>query len=226
MEREAKYASEVIKSVYTLDAKIILDELESLWIQIDNTGKYCACLSTIYPYIQDKYSNQCILLLSNRDFISINDWPDIDLGDWLFGFSAPEKNIAVVSGLRLKGNTSDIRTESEISEELYKRRFQFIVVHELGHIVIEQSHYKEALWKDVITGKALPLGDHCDNNACAMYQTIDVKTPDPRDEYLILRKDNKGENKYDSGLDDVLDRMQKAGYNWLCSRCNRFKDIK
>ncbi|HXQ20404.1 MAG TPA: hypothetical protein VN812_01935 [Candidatus Acidoferrales bacterium] len=88
-----------------------------------------------------------------------------------------------------------------------------MTIHELGHdLVKEAPHHQEATWVNVRNGTSIPLTPHCDDNACAMYEVVDVTAPPKSEGYLKLG------NKclYDAGLDEHVGRLRA---DWFCTRC-------
>ena len=112
----------------------------------------------------------------------------------------------VVSTARLKGKES-------VSQEHYLRRVELIAVHEVGHDLIQASHYRNTTWVNTGTGYRFSLGPHCTDNQCGMYEIVDIKAPPASEGYLRLGR----ERRYDAGLDDVLERMHP---DFLCGRCS------
>jgi hypothetical protein len=126
---------------------------------------------------------------------------------WVFGGDIG--GVFMVSTARLKGQDNAPRTELDVPVEQYLGRLNLLSVHELGHSKVKAPHMKPAVYVSN-EGYRLPLGPHCDDNSCAMYEVIDVKAPN--DGFLELG----GEKKFDAGVDDMLDRLYP---DWLCERC-------
>lgn len=67
----------------------------------------------------------------------------------------------------------------KISKSKYKKRLEFIVVHELGHYLVKnQRHYKNAIYQNLETKHKVNMGMHCPNNKCVMFRILDLKSLD------------------------------------------------
>jgi hypothetical protein len=120
--------------------------------------------------------------------------------DWAFG--AEQGGCVLASGARMG------------SDLLRARRLAAIVVHEICHAVVPESgaHLKPAKWVNVANGYELPLGPHCTDQRCAMYEVADLIAPPPDEGHILLGN----EVRRDTGLDELLDRIHET---WLCDRC-------
>ena len=78
--------------------------------------------------------------------------------------------------------------------------------------LLQAKHYKMAAWVSKRTNVPLVLGDHCTDNACVMYEIVDINAPPKEEGYMLLGD----EEKYDAGLDDVLTRIYSQ---WFCRKC-------
>ena len=55
---------------------IVVTDLEAYWIPVKSESKYFSCVSEIYS---SQILQTAFLILSNRDFISMDEWPEYDL---------------------------------------------------------------------------------------------------------------------------------------------------
>ncbi len=51
----------------------------------------------------------------------------------------------------------------------------------------------------------MPLGPHCVDHSCAMYEVVDVTAPPPDEGHLQLGE----ERFYDAGMDEHLQRLRE-----------------
>ena len=64
-----------------------------------------------------------------------------------------------------------------IPREQYLRRVAAVSIHEAGHLAVKSPHLKQAAWVSTKNGVTLPLGEHCDDNQCVMYEIVNVNAP-------------------------------------------------
>jgi predicted Zn-dependent protease len=75
-----------------------------------------------------------------------------------------------------------------VSYNKYMKRFVTMAIHELGHDVILSKHMKKAYWVNASNNKKYPLGKHCTNNKCVMYEVVEIRTPPASIGYLLIGK--------------------------------------
>ncbi len=157
--------------------------------------------------LAERFPGSVVLVLTSKDLYG-NDKSRED--DWVFG--AQYRPFGVVATARLMGPDSTPRRSLAVNRELYLRRLALMAIHELGHEFIQAPHHQEAMWVNVRSGTSMALGCHCDDNSCAMYESVDIRTPAQSEGYLMLGT----ARLYDAGLDAHLNRLRP---NWFCQRC-------
>ena len=216
LPEEAEHIRKSIKNVYSIDARIFDRELDNLFIGIPKFGGDCFLPSPTH----DKKVNEPLddpsldLILTSRDLYGRMDNKD---SDWGFALSYHPKMKIFVSTLRLKGTDSSPTKNLQVPPNVYLARLGLMGVHEVGHIVLRNpAHFQEAFYVDDKGGE-LPLGKHCIDNRCVMYEVIDVSTPEAG--YMRLG----GKKVYDATINGVLDRICP---DWLCRQCKDSVSIK
>lgn len=213
MPLEAEKAAESLKEAYGAESRIVEADLSSCFPPLPEfEGFYGDFNSKEYNKLLDEYAqnNEQLLLLTDRDMYFRNRSKD---DDWIFGFST--NRISAVSSARMKRHDSQPGKSLEIPESLYLKRIGVLSVHEIGHNLVDSPLMHQAVYVNAITGIRLPLGPHCIDNTCAMYEIIDIKTPSPERAYMLVGN----EKRYDAGLDDLIGRMNP---NWLCDSCRSY----
>jgi hypothetical protein len=200
---EAYYVSSVLREVFGFQNSIEEANLRDAFEPIPEFGGFYDSSKLLAR----KLGPEPTLVLTPRD-IYANDENQDD--DWVFGYS--EGKLCVVSTARLKGSDSKPRNSVEIPIPDYLKRLGVMSIHEVGHDVIRGKHFEQAVWFNEKTGYKLKLGPHCTDNACAMYEVVDVKSPEKSEGYMILGN----ERKYDAYLDDLVKRLHPR---WLCEMC-------
>ena len=127
---------------------------------------------------------------------------------WVFGFNG--NAVTIVSTARLKCADNKPSKVLEVCEEKYLRRLELLVLHEIGHDIVKVQHLVEVKYSNLATGYEFPLGPHCCDNCCALYEIIDVTAPE--NSCVVI-----GEEKhFDVGLDDLLERLHP---DFFCDKC-------
>lgn len=214
MQSEAKKLKELIADVFKLPVCVVEDNLDRFFYPIPKFGGYsCRPRSDV---LEKEFPNTAVFILTSRDLYSDGDSKD---DDWVFGASIGK--FSVVATARLMGIDNIPRTSLAVDEGLYLRRISLMTIHELGHDLIRElvghdlkklHHYQIASWVNVRRGYEVRLGEHCDDNHCAMYEVVDITTPSKSEGYLKLGS----KYLYDAGLDQHLGRLRS---DWFCSRC-------
>ena len=164
---EALIIKEIIEKVFDIKCKTKNGDFENLF-------KFSKCLNGHEIQITKKFKNK--ILLTKKDIFSHKSTSKEN--DWVFGFATKQKQF-IISVARLKTNSDDPSIILKISKNKYKKRIEFIIIHELGHwLVKNQSHYKEFILKDSKTGHKTNLGMHCPDDKCIMSEFVDIKDLD------------------------------------------------
>lgn len=217
MQEEAQETASALKQAYGLESKLVNENLDKLFdgIAIPEFNGYHPLSWGIIDYAASL--GKAVLILTPRDLYADNKSKE---DDWVFGSMCTSKDLerdqclGIVSSARMKRNDNQASNEIIVPKSLYLRRISATGVHEIGHDVVKAPHLKQAKLVNAKTGYELPLGLHCNDNGCIMYEIIDIKAP-PREESYLLLGDEK---KFDAGLDEVIARMHP---DWLCGRCKQ-----
>ena len=213
MQEEAENTANSIKEVYGLESELVDGNLDGLFPEIPEFSGYNPMSWDLIDFAN--HLGHAVLILTPRDLYADNKNQE---DDWVFGsayhLNEPEKNLAVsvVSSARMKRFDNHASNDLLVPKSLYFKRISSTGVHEIGHDVVKSPHLKPAKLVNAVTGYELPLGLHCDDNKCIMYEIIDIKSPPKEESYLVLGD----EKRFDAGLDDVIERMHP---DWLCGRC-------
>ncbi len=207
LPEEAKYVAKTVNIVYGLESVLGEEELGNLFIPIPEFNGFKQSYHEIYGYFKDILENEKILILTGRDLYADNKSQD---DDWVFGYYY--RNLAVVATARIKRYDNKQSAIVEVPEEIYLRRATYLAIHEIGHGVIKGNHLKYAKWINTKKGYELPLGMHCTDNKCALYEIVDITAPPLEEGYMQLGD----EKKYDAGLDNVIERIYP---DWFCRQC-------
>lgn len=205
MTEEAESLKKLIEDLFEFPVLLVDDDLDQLFIPIPQFDGYH--YTPEIDLLFQRFGNAIAMILTPRDIYGGAKSKD---DEWVFGANAGQ--FSVLATARLMGPDSKPRTSLCIARDLYQRRLSLMTIHELGHDLIKAPHHKNAAWVNVQNGVAMPLGPHCDNNTCAMYEVVDVTTP-PREEGYLLLGD---ERFYDAGMDELLDRLRT---DWFCPAC-------
>lgn len=206
LAKEAERIAQRFREVYGFDNKLVGMDLTQAFVQIPEFNGFWGSYYQLKKFLEE-YAGKKVLILTPRDIyannVSQND-------DWLFGYCS--ENLTLVSTARMKRFDSKPGTTLEIPEGLYLKRLEVLAIHEVGHDVVHAPHFQLATWVNDQTGHELPLGKHCKDNTCVMYEIVDIRTPPKEVGHMRLGT----EKKYDAGLDDVLERLNPK---WFCDKC-------
>ncbi len=207
LDSEAESIANSFKDVFNLDSRVIRRDLTNSFVPIDNFES--GFLYSPIPLRESlkEFAEKKVFILTPRD-IYANKVSQED--DWIFGFCW--ENLTLGSTARMKRWDNKPSSSLIVPQEHYFKRLESLAIHEIGHDVVKAPHYKMATWVNRKTGYKLNLGPHCTDNTCVMYEVVDIKAP-PKEEGFMLLGD---EEKYDTGLDEVLAR---ANSNWFCDLC-------
>lgn len=214
LPEEAAKIAEALKEVYGIDSKVLEKDLEVVLIPIPKFDGY-EWQPHNFRRKLDILNGKAILAVTSRDLYAEDESKD---DDWVFGSFSPMANISIVSTARMKRVDSEPSKTLEVPEELYLKRLLTLAIHEIGHDIVQALHFQAAYYVNARTGHELRLGPHCTDPRCVMYEIIDIKAPNPEDEYMLLGD----EKRFDAGLDDVIERMHP---DWFCDKCKASIDV-
>ncbi|MEK6892610.1 MAG: hypothetical protein AABX07_00220 [Nanoarchaeota archaeon] len=206
LEEATLAISTAAEKVYGIKSKIEVKNFDGVFLSLPEFDGFYESNLQLANNLGD-LMKKTVMIITPRD-IYWNNTSKND--DWAFGYKWG--NLMVVSDARMKRFDSQPSQSICIPEELYLKRITAVALHEIGHKVIHAQHYKEATWVNAKTGHIMPLGPHCTDNKCLMYEIVDIRAP-PREEGFMQLGE---ERRYDAGLDDVLERMHS---DWMCQRC-------
>ena len=215
LEKEAIVISKTLNEVYGFEAQLVDKNMDGLFTAIPEFNGFHSELTVDLVTALKKFNGKAVLILTNRDLYIRKDSKD---DDWVFGVNhlEPYAHISVVSNARMKRcNDSRLSQEIEVPFECYIKRLKAFSIHEIGHDVVVEakaSHYRQAKWVNIRKKSELPLGLHCTDNSCVMYEVVDINAPSKEEGYMQLGD----EKKYDAGLNGVLGRIQRK---WFCKKC-------
>lgn len=206
MPEEAEAISAALREVYGFDNRLINEDLTPVFMKIPAFGGFYYQPRNIAD-IPKQFGNKKVMILTGKDiYANVRSKDD----DWIFGFSTA--HLSMASSARMKRSDNQPSLELMVPKELYMKRMLSLAIHEVGHDVVKSPHFQEAVWVNAKTGYELPLGPHCTDNRCVMYEIVDIHSP-PADEGFMRLGD---ERRLDNGLDEQIERM---GANWFCDRC-------
>jgi predicted Zn-dependent protease len=212
LEKEAIEISKTLSKVYGFNSQTTYKNLDGLFTPMFD-GFKSELTAEKLESVSTEFNGKAVLILTKRDLYSKEDDRN---EDWVFGLNQeePYSHISVVSNARIKRYDNQLSQEIEVPFDLYIKRLKALSVHEIGHDVVKASHYQQAKWINIRKKNYEPqrLGEHCIDNSCVMYATVDIKAPPKEEGCLQLG----GEKKYDAGLDDVLGRIYPK---WFCCKC-------
>jgi hypothetical protein len=207
MPDEATHVKRVIEQVFAIPVVLLEDNLDRLFIPLPKVNGFFYLPNK--DLLLQEFPGAAVLCLTQRD-LYLGDQSKDD--QWVFGAIPFDAHHSVVATARLMGNDNSPRSSLNIDLDLYLRRLSFVAIHELAHDFVKAPHYQDAAWVNVRNGTSTPLGPHCTDHSCAMYEVVDITAP-PKDEgYLQLGNDCF----YDAGMDEHLDRLRT---DWFCSQC-------
>jgi predicted Zn-dependent protease len=212
MNEEAEHLRHSIESVFGIAVRPVTGDTDNfLWPMPEWEG--FSALPNI-PRLDQTFPRTAVLLLTSRDiFANTNSIDD----DWLFGINLG--SCITVATARIQGPDARPRFTRSVDKKVYLRRLSLVAMHEVGHELLKTApHHQETAWINGNTGDRLDLGPHCDDNTCAMYQSVDISAPHPSEGYVEM-----GERRlFDAGLDDHLTRLRTE---WFCTRCSDYLEI-
>jgi hypothetical protein len=192
---DAVHLQRVIEEVYGIPVELRDRSVSDLFTQIPEFNGYLD--EPRRDILAREFPNMAILLLVP---LHLYGQAKSREDDWVFG--ASYGLLSVIATPLLKVGDRD----------LYLRRLSYMGIHELGHDLIRAPHHIEAIWVNAKTGYCMPLGAHCDDNSCVMFEIADTKTPSKDEGHLLFG----GSPRYDAGLDDCLRILRP---DWFCPRC-------
>jgi predicted Zn-dependent protease len=207
LDNDAKYVAEILKDAYKIPVELQKKDLSKWFRPLPKFNGYWYSPKKITKKVEHSTPDNAVMILTHRDLYYGDTSAD---DEWIFGYCMGK--IQVVSDARMKGEDSRPAHELLVSSDKYMKRLITMAVHELGHDLVQADHMEEAYWVNAKTGKKYPLGEHCTDNRCVMYEVVDVLTPPASAGHLLIGK----VKKYDAGLDE---HMQRVYDDWFCDDC-------
>ncbi|MEM4703433.1 MAG: hypothetical protein QXP53_03055 [Candidatus Pacearchaeota archaeon] len=201
---EAKITARALKKVFDIKSDINNANLDGLFVSINSFNGYL-----VYSQKLSEISKlpKMHLIVTPKDlYVADKNREE----DWVFGCHSG--NLIVLSTARLKRQDSLPSIKLLIPSKHYEKRIEAMSIHEVGHDVVKGDHLQEAYFVNAKNGYRLPLGPHCTDPRCIMYEIIDVKTPAKEESYLEIG----GKEKFDAGLDDLIERLYPR---FFCEKC-------
>jgi len=215
LDNDARHIADLISDVYKIPAELHKEDLSSWFKPLKKFNGYWYSPEIISKKIKKEVPDKAVIILTDRDLYYGNKSAD---DEWIFGYCHEDKHFQVLSNARMKGKDSRPGHELLVSYNTYMKRFDNMVIHEIGHDVIQRQHMKNAYWVNASTGIKYPLGPHCTDNKCVMYEVVEIITPPASSGYMLLGR----EKKFDAGLDDHIQRVYD---DWFCDTCKKSMKI-
>lgn len=214
MPAEAAHVARTVQEKLGIDCQIRDEIRDDLFPMISDPGWNGCHASAVMDRLDNAFRGQGVLMLTRRDLYDFRSGRSPD-DFWMFGVTRPDDALSLVSVARLLGTSSRPTPTLEVPEDRYNRRLATLAVHEIGHVLTDGApHHKEAEWVNATSPARDRLGSHCDEPACIMYPTVDVRTPEREQGYMEFTE--TADRRFDAGLDDQLLRL---GSDWFCGRC-------
>jgi predicted Zn-dependent protease len=204
---EAFHTAKAVHRCYNIPLKIMNADLSEIFKPIPQFNGYLESVDSLYDMLTVNFPNDAVMVLTGRDLYTGDKSRD---DEWIFGYSIGDFQIVSTASMKCEDNSPS--DTLEVPLERFLKRFTSMAIHELGHSLVKAEHYKPTSWVNINNGLIQPLGKHCTDNTCVMYEVIDIKTP-PRTEGYLLLGDEK---RFDAGLDEHIERMRK---DWFCDDC-------
>lgn len=214
MPLEAAHVARIANEVFGIGCDSRDERRDDLFPPISNSGWNGSHAIDVMNQLQAAFRGQAVIALTRRDLydFAVDRSPD-DV--WMFGMTRWWQFHSVVSTARLRGFDSNPEPKALVPDDHFRRRLSLLAVHEIGHaLTAEAKHHRESAAVNARTNARDELGGHCDDPACVMYPTVDVKAPSPDRGYMEF--DGPAERRFDAGLDDQLERLRA---DWFCGRC-------
>jgi hypothetical protein len=166
MVDEATHLKQVIEHVFPIPVLVVEGNLDRFFDPLPEVeGFYCLPKKEL---LLQEFPGAAVLCLTRRDLYGGNQSKD---DQWVFGAIPSEGHHSAVATARLMGLDSSPRDSLNIDPDLYLRRLSLVAIHELAHDLVEAPHYRDAAWVSVRNGTSMPLGPHCTDHSCAMYES-------------------------------------------------------
>lgn len=204
---EAEFISNELYKAYKINNEIINVDLGDFFVPSPSFAGFKFDYDKFTKSPKFSWNKKCLILTQRDLYAQFNSQED----DWVFGccyYGA----FMTASGARMKGNGNAPLNHLEVPKEKYLARLSALSIHEVGHGAVNARHFQEATWVNAKTGYKLPLGPHCTDNRCVMYEIIDIRAPQKAEGFMQLGS----VIKTDAGLDEVLDRIYP---NLFCDKC-------
>jgi len=212
LPEEASHLCRVLQTTFGFPTDTQHADCSSLFIPVQQFPGYFLDTPAIIGLLR-ALKGKPVFVITDRDTYASTGHEPSQEDDWVFGSQYDKFMIKSVA--RLKRADSKPSTTLQVSTELYLQRLSAVAIHEVGHATIRRDHMQLATWV-ANNGNTLPLGPHCTDPRCVMYEIVDIRAP--TDGHLQLGE----EKKYDAGLDDVLERIYP---DWFCTRCKDSLDV-
>lgn len=208
---EAEIVAGKLNQIYGFDSKLVCENLGDLFTHVPKLNGILSTSLILRRKLRQEFGTKKTLVLTPRDIYDSNTASGISPNDdWIFGYQFG--NLFIASTARIKRNDSQPTNALEVNKKLYLDRLALIAVGEIGYGVINASHFQQTSWVNNSDKHVLELGPSCVDNACAMYNFVDIRAPPVSEGYMQLGD----ERRYDGGLDDLLERIHPE---WLCNKC-------
>lgn len=138
--------------------------------------------------------------------------------EWLWSYTF--KDFSAIATARLKRYDDKPSQNIIVPEEKYIERIIGVTLRELGYELVKGKHLHNAR-QIKQNGKEKDLGFHCIDNKCVMYAYTGINALPADKAHVFIG----GEQRTDSGLDELLDRRYPE---WFCKDCKNTlaKDVR
>jgi hypothetical protein len=209
LEKEARHVYECMQSAYGLAPAIKLGGFSSLFSKVPIVDLY-VLRKDLKKELVEHTTKEAAILLTEREL-----W--VDANTWTLGCS--QEDVSILSVRRLRRHDDAPSLIQYEDDGTYLSRIGFLAVHLVGHHAIKGDHLKETYWVDAKTGEKSPLGPHCRDSTCAMYETLTVPYTPEEAGWIEIG----GEKMHDVGIDTIVKNLWN---DWFCDSCRKAIKIK
>ena len=207
MQKEAEHIAETLRDVYGFESKLSNKNLKKVFQPLPEFNGYWESFSSFLDYLKNE--KRSVFVLTPRDMFFDNVSKE---DDWAFGYSGGK--LSVLASARLKRPDNKPSDVLCIPEKQYFKRLDQMAVHEVGHDVVHAKHMEQAIWVSTKNNHKMPLGPHCTDPSCVMYEVVDIKAPPKEEGYMLL-----GIKKiYNAGLDEIIEKNYPDRF---CKKCKK-----
>lgn len=207
LQQEAEHLVTTLNQVYGFSSSLINCNFDRVFTPHPVWPGFLESSQRMSAEIANTFPGEKVLVVTPRDIYAGAVSQE---NEWVLGYQ--HNNFSLISTARIKGTDNKPRNSLEVPLDKYLKRIVTMTIHEIGHEVAKAEHHQMAKWVTTNERYSLPLGPHCTDNRCVMYEVVDIKTP-PREEGFMLLGD---ERRYDAGLDEHIERIYSA---WFCPKC-------